>query len=588
MYSLLRTTRFAAWILAAAAAGVVAAAIGAAQPAKVSAAPMALSIRDPQSIAGVPDVALTVRINRLDQLFPRLDAMIAPILPGMGVEMLKMQLGNALGDPTLAGVDQTRAAMICVFAPEGGGEMPTVALLPVASAQLKTTLEARGSLVYQKEGGKTLLVADVNNEKGMTAGRANFDKLEAILAQPVPSDVSVYVNVELLMARYEKTIESGLAEMMRNMEQMQKMMGQPGAGTALLSLQLQTALGIIKEMKDLGVDLSLKKEGAELGMILRAKPNTALAKVLDSPAASDPSLLNYLPRTGSVVGFAGFDSAAWADFIAAKVNEVMAAAPKTTASAQLKTDQLAQFVRRTTAMKKSAALDFLTPGADNLLNGAVIYETTNAGDYLKELRTVKKTMDDLGLTALYKSMGVDMSITFQDKVREYKGTPIHKMTTSVNMAGMEAMPGPGAAMMKMFTFQEQEIAAVDNFVIHDLNAKRMDSLIDALKAKKPAVSTPLHSQAQAGGMLYVDLFPARLGAWGMQLVQAFAPPGQGAGPQFAQIATKLKTLETEPITFFAGSSQGKLQATLFVPTDPIVKIRDVVMQPMQVPQPVAP
>ncbi|MCX8038455.1 MAG: hypothetical protein N3D11_15640 [Candidatus Sumerlaeia bacterium] len=588
MWNSRRTRRIAAWILAAVVAGMVAAGIGVVCPERVSAASAALTIRDPQAIAGVPDVAITVRINRLDQLFPRLDAMIAPILPGMGVEMLKLQLGNALGDPTLTGVDQTRAAMICVFAPEGGGEMPAVALVPVASAQLKTTLEARGSLVYQKEGGKTLLVADVNNEKGMTAGRANFDKLEAILAQPVPSDVSVYVNVELLMARYEKTIENGLAEMMRNMEQMQKMMGQPGAGTAMLGLQLHGALSVIKELKDLGVDLSLKKEGAELGLILRAKPDTALAKVLDSKPALDTALLNYLPRTGSVVGFAGIDSAAPADYIAAKFNEVMAAAPKTTATAQLKADQMAKFLQRTTAMKKSTAFDFLAPGTDNILNGAIIYETSNANEYLKELRTLKKTMDDLGLTALYKGMGMDFSVTFQDKVRDYKGTPIHKMTTSVNMAGMEAMPGPATAMMKMFTTQEYEIAAVDNYVIHDLNSKRIDPLIDALKAKKAAVSTPLRSQSQAGGMLYVDLFPARLGAWGMQIVQSFAPPGQGAGPQFAQVATKLKTLETEPVTLFAGSSQGKLQATLFVPVDPIVKIRDAVMQPPQVPQPIAP
>jgi len=563
---------------------------GSGAPAEAPVPSKAVAIPDPRAVS-VPDVAVAVRINRLDQLLPKFGALVGSIVPAVNTEVLKTQLGNALGDPALASLDQTRPILVCVFDPAAGGGPSPVALLPVTSDQLTSSMQARGNLVYQKKGGKTLLMTDAGNEKGMVAGRENYDKLEALLKEPLPSDVDVYVNVELLMTRHAAAIDAAVKELMKNMEQMQQMMGQPAGPNPILYMEIAGALGTIKELKDLGAEVNFSKEGVEAGAVLRAKPGTSLATLLDAGSAPDLSpLVGYVPRTGAVVGFAGgYDGTRWANFLGAKMDEALASLPQTTATAVIKRDALRKWIESSTRLKLATAFDFLTPGASNLLSGVIVLETSDANAYLNELKNLSKNLEATGMGAILTQSGTKMTTTFKEKVREYKGVPIHLLVIDVAMPQMGEAAMPMMNFMKNLMHQEYEIAVVDNLVVQDMGSKKIDSIIDALKAKKPLSPAPLNAQNlfPKGGVMYLDVLPARITSWFLQMAQAFMPMAQ-PGPESEQVILRLKSLETKPISLFIAAGQSKAQTRLSVPIEPIVKIKQAIVPAPPAPEPVAP
>lgn len=549
--------------------------------AAVSGAKRTLTVPDPMAVA-VPDVAVVVRVNRLDQLLSKVEALASQVSPAINADVLKAQLGNALRDPTLAGIDQTRPLLLAVFDPVGGKDLSSAALLPVTSAQYKDKFQAMGMNVYQKEGGKTLLLAE--KEAGAVAGRQAFDQLEALMSQPLQSDISVFVNVEMMLTRHAAQIDAGVNQMTMMMEQMQKMGGQKASPAALVGLEARAVLSAAKEIKDLGVDVSISKDGVDLGAVLRAKPGTLLAKMFDDPTYPDPSLLGYVPGTGAIIGYMGGDNGPAADFLSAKLDEVFAATSGPIV-AQIKLAELKKIIDRTLRLQKGVAYDLMNPGGTGL--GTVsVTEVSNGAAYLNELKNLGKSLEAAGVMALYKTSGMNMEMAFKENVRNYGGVAIHQMITDVTMPEQPGMPPAFAVFMKSFLHQEYEVAAVGNYIVSDMGAKKMDTIIDALKAKKPLWTPALNAQKvfPKEGDLYCDILPGRLAAWGLQIAQPFIAPMMAAmGPEGEAMMARIKALETKPISFFLQSAQGKLLGRLAFPIDPILKIRQTIMSPPAAP-----
>jgi hypothetical protein len=60
------------------------------------------------------------------------------------------------------------------------------------------------------------------------------------------------------------------------------------------------------------------------------------------------------------------------------------------------------------------------------------------------------------------------------------------------------------------------------------------------------------------------------------------------GPQVEKAIAKVNALQTKSIAFYMSSHQGKAEARMFVPVQPIVQIKTIVEEAMQPPAPVAP
>jgi hypothetical protein len=529
------------------------------------------------------DLAVAVRINRLDQVLSKIEALGSQVVPGFTADQIKTQIGNRLGDPVLAGLDQTRSILVLVFDPTAAkqpGQKPrpaVAALLPVTSDQYKIKFQAMGMNVYQRDGGKTLLVAQ--DENGAVAGRQVFDQLEGTLAQPLASDLNVYVNIEMLMTRHGAELDAGINQMTTMMDQMQKMAGQQaGSPAAMLALELRAILSVAKEIKDLGFDVGMSKDGVDFGAIVRAKPATPLAKWFDQPTVPDLSLLGYVPGTGAIVGVSGGDQSKVAEFLAGKIDEVFAAT-SSPAVAQIKRAELKALVNRVVALQKGKAFDIMNAGGTGM-GGVALAEVKDAAAYMNELKNLNKTLEAVGILGLYKSMGTEMTIAFKENVRNYAGVPIHQMVTDVNMAQMmNQVPPPMMAFIKMFTHQEYEIAVVGNCVVTDMGAKKMDAVIDALKAKKPLGTLSLNAQSifPKEGNLYADIYPGRIAAWGLQVAQPILATMGPMGPEADATMAKFKALQTKPISVFLAVAQGKLQGKVSLPIDPVLKIKAALM-----------
>jgi len=371
------------------------------------------------------------------------------------------------------------------------------------------------------------------------------------------------------------------------------MTGQSPGAAQILGLEVQGALSVAKEIKDLQVDVSLGNDGAVLGVILRAKPNTLLAKALEQKAIPDTSLVGYVAGTGGIVGCIGGDSDTLAEFLGAKVEEVLAATAPAGES-PLKPAELKAYLERSLGLTSAVAFDYLTTDTESTFNGVMVLHVTDPEAYETMLRNVQKNLDATGLTDLYTSMGMSLTMTFKEKVREHDGVAIHQLIQDMKaeqITQMEEMFPPMAALMKNFTHMEYEVAFVGDYVVYDLGSQRMDATIDALKARKPLATTPLTAQQifPKEGIFYMDLHPGRLATWGVTVAESVMGEMLAAmGPQVGQITASLKTLETKPISAFATAYQGKLQAQLFLPVDPIVKIKDVLTGQALAPQPATP
>ena len=544
-------------------------------------------IPEPKAV-GVPDVAVTVRINSLDQLLPKIQAIAGQFVPGLTPEAIKAILGSQLGDPALAGLNQSSPLLLAVFDFRGGEKPVVAALIPVASDQYKTIFQARQLLVYQKEGSKTLLVAQ--EERASVAGRQAFDQLEALRTQPMSSDISVYANAEMLVTNHAAQITSAMAQNVQNMKQMQQMTGLPSALIYLSAASNRNNVTMLKEIKDATLDISLSKDAVELGATFRAKPGTEMAQMLSPRTTLDPSLLGFLPNTGAIVGLAGADPESQAKKIGDMADQFLGEIPQTELGS-IKKAELKDWLVRWTKMSRGAAFDFLSPGSGDPINFTEIVEPVDAKQFLAMLQDLPKDLENTGVTSALKKAGVGLNVQYTPSARTHSGVTVAKMVVDVTLPPLPGnMPPPAQAFVSKLTHLETEIATVDGNVVLDLGSKRMDTIIDAMKAKKPLATAALASQAfPKGGYLYLDIYPDRAARWVIQLLESVMGPMFAAmGPRVEQIVAQFKTLQTKPIAMYCAAANGAWEGKFSIPMDPIVKIKQILTTAPVAPPPPPP
>jgi hypothetical protein len=557
-------------------------------PAATPAAPQGAAVIPEPKAIGVSDVAVTVRINSLNLLLPKIQAIVSQFAPGITPEAIKAIVGSPVGDPGLAGLDPASPILLAVFDFRGGESPAVAAMIPVTSDQYKTMFQARQLSVYQKEGSKTLLVAQ--DERAAVAGRQAFDQLEALRTQPMSSDISVYGNIEMLVTNHAAQITSAMAQNVQNMKQMQQMTGFPSAIIYLSAASNRNNVAMLKEIKDATLDISLSKDAVDLGATIRAKPGTDMAKMLSPRTTPDPSLLGYLPNTGAIVGLAGADPENQAKKISDMADLFLAEIPQTELG-PIKKAELKDWLVRSTKLSRGAAFDFLTAGSSDVINFTEISEATDPKQVEAMLQSLSKDLENTGITAALKSAGVGLNVQYTPNARTHSGVAIAKMVIDLTLPQMPPnTPPPAQALLSKITHLEAEIATVDSNVILDVGSKRMDAIIDAMKAKKPLATAALASQAfPKGGYLYLDIYPDRAARWVIQLIESIMGPGFAAmGPRVEQIVAQFKTLQTKPIAMYCAAANGAWQGKFSIPMEPIAKIRQILMAPPVAPPPPPP
>ena len=541
-----------------------------------------LVLPDPQAV-NVADVAIAIRINRVDQALPKAAQLISAFVPMFTADMIRERVGIMLGDPGLAGLDQTRSILLCLFAPQGSPQPAFAALLPVNNDQYKTRFEAMGQFVHQNPGGKTLLVA--RDEAGAVTGRTAMAQLEAALSQPAASDVSVYVNVEMLMSRYNDAINAGISQMVQAMQAQMQAMGDqvPGgaAGMSIFAMELFGLLEVAKDIKDLELAVTLSPNGAETSFLLRAKPATGLATMLADPVAPDLSVQSLVPGTGAIVGCAAGDTGPARDYLEQVLAKAVAAVP-VVPNSKFNPNKMKDLFLMNLGRSQAAAFDLLASTAGGGLSGIMVFKIQDPNHFLQILRDANKIIQESGMSEI-----MAMQIQFQENARQYKGVSIHKYTQQGEMPmPMGAPGGPPAAFMGIIQSlmnQQAEVAVVGEHIVYTLGSTKIEPVIDAVQAGKPLSRSPLTAQGLIKEAdLYLDIHPGRFIAFVLGFMKDFVP-------QATEMAPKLAAIQVQPISLAMGTGQGKLQFKLAIPLASLIQTRDAIMQSMgQGVAPVAP
>ncbi len=531
-------------------------------------------VPDPQVI-DVADVALAVRVNRVDQVLPKVTSLCQAFVPTFTPEMIRDRIALALADPALAGLDQSRSIMICLFAPQGSPAPGLAVLIPVNNDQYKTRFETMGSFVHQNPGGKTLIVAW--DEAAAVAARTALGQLEELLNQPPKADLSVYVNVEMLMSRYNAAIEAGAKHMIQGMmAQLQAVGDQMPGGTdaaSVFALEVFGFLEFAKEVKDLEFSVSLTKAGPQMSFLLRAKPGTALAKALEYPYVADMSALSFVPGTGAIVGCAGATDEAGIAWLGGVLDRAAAAVP-VNPNSKFDPKKMKDVWMMGMGRSQAAAFDVLSPTPGGGMSGLIVYKVQDPEKFMSVARNAQEIIDAAGMSSF-----MPMNIQFQENVRTYKGVAIHKCTQTgeMPMPGM-GMGGPETAivssMMQTFLNQNAETAVVGDYVVSAMGGSKIEPVIDAILAKKPLSTGKVAAMSMVKEAdLYMDIHPTRAISFVLGLLK-------DVGPQANAMAPAIAAAQVEPITVTGSSGEGKAQFSAAIPLASVLQIRDLVMQAM--------
>jgi len=520
----------------------------------------------------IPNAKVAIRIARLDQLLPDLEAFLKPLAPSMNAAAIRAQIGNMLGDPTLANLDQTRPIAFVVFElPKGTTEpLGIAALLPVKNDAYVKTFQARGVLTYLPQGGKTLLLAQ--GEPTMVLARQNMKSLEALVNEAVPGDVMAYVDLAGLMTRFEKEINGGLRQLTMAMQAA----GQPAGAAQLLDLEVRALASVLRDIQDVALRLDVTGQALDISKSLQAKAGSGLAPVLDQPAVN-PAVLGFLPGKGAITGIVSMNDAT-AKYAQAKMDEVLAQANTSPSLTAEQRATLKDFIGRAMSLQKTVAADILFADATTGgLSGVTVSEVTDPGAYLSFMREQEALMKKSGLLSMYQGMGMDMQIKFEEKVRTHNDVPIHRFTQKFDMKGMAGMPPEAAGFMSMFTNLSTELAVVGNYVIGGLGGgQQIDAVIDAVKAKKPMSQGTLAAQPLLKeSFLLADVHLTRLVGWLFGMLGPMMGPMLDT-PEMRKLAEQLRTAQVKPVALAVAADNGILQARLVVPNEPIARIVDMV------------
>ncbi len=254
------------------------------------------------------DCLFCVRINKLDSSLGAVDQYIAGVSPiPLSVAMLaKMQLGNLLGDPMLAGVNT--GGDLAIFAmplpAEPGAFMPQVGLGMLVPVSGQEFYQQRPD--SQLPGGRHALVAlvpsmaeAVDAVKQRMASSALAGALSPdVLGESQTAPAWAHVNIAAAVEVFGPMLFAQVDQMTAMMQQ------RPGteANAKVAMAQMEFAQAFLMQLDSLSAVIDPRPNALHAAVTLHARPNTDLAAMLVADPAMKPghSLGGFLNESAAV------------------------------------------------------------------------------------------------------------------------------------------------------------------------------------------------------------------------------------------------------------------------------------------------
>ena len=427
---------------------------------------LAQSPETDQLLKSIPaETLFCVRINNFNTSLNQIDQFLTGVSP-VGVSMLvKTYLTNLLGSPQLAGlnIDGSFAAFGSVLndpAPQPGA-MPNIFIgvfAPVADYQQfldgissKTPADANGIVKVLSLGKPVILVTKDGNyalatwanqydnlvayKKMMNIGTSAAPKTEMLRTglgsseskQAVSEPFWIYANIQQVNKTFAPFIAGGIAGIKAYMQNI------PSAQTGLSNEGLQNIMNmyvniieaILKEVKSVSFSMNPKPTVLNITKITTAVTGTEIAKMFASnPSAEQNNLFPYL-EDGAMMNFAFLlNSPLFKQAIDLQVNLIAAITGKSTDSEDLqKMKTIAENMIDT--IKGPAAYTIsVDPNMKPPFKGSYVIAVKDEKKFQQLMNDSIEMMTTMGLTDLYKSMGIEMDFKINKNAETYKNISI--------------------------------------------------------------------------------------------------------------------------------------------------------------------
>lgn len=269
--------------------------------------PLSLNAQDSPLEFFPANADLVVRLNEPDQTIENVATLVDSVVPGTGVgdmirDSAEAQLGQMISNPTLAGVDITKAWYLGVFAK--GQEEPSV-VFAIPAIDTDDLTSAIGSNMDSDVHGNWVLYTDRGEVPGVAAveqsvAKSINKKTADVLNQ---GDLGLYVNAKHLRETYAEELETAHDQALDSLNQLRFLAPQMegvdiGAMVDIYGSLLEKFYQAVNDSQSFAAAVDIDATGIKIEEYLEVGSNSESAKLLSSLPTSEFSNLNKLPKDG--------------------------------------------------------------------------------------------------------------------------------------------------------------------------------------------------------------------------------------------------------------------------------------------------
>lgn len=440
--------------------------------------------------ATIADTYGTVVIGDLPGMVDRGAELAKKVSPGISGEVLRGQLGMMLGDE---GMKSVPAGSGLVFVmPQAGSPF---LLLETEEGKAESFTE----LLNQRLGGKakmvnSKLVAISMNEPGLASatGAMGTSAAELLNSNDDKFIVATF-DADLLIKDKGAQIDAGL----KNISAMAPRSDADSSSTAKMMQmlgQMVKSVGKRTDVATVKIDLSadgilFEKTMFPIGGVTMATPEgpsgQELLKSVTDPANPLLRFESFMDTQSAIAGLTGVN------------NEVLLALGSTqadldvgTALMETASEAFGDGMAGSTSMDKDGT------------NGTYVILVINKDKALQYINDASEEFSTTGaLTRMYKSMGLDTSMTLQRNVGNIDGEPVHQFSLAI-----KPPTGSDKFMAGLHKPKTGKLTFVNDKMVIALGKTSIDEAVAAVKAGSATGSAELESRAKlpANGALYLD------------------------------------------------------------------------------------
>lgn len=252
------------------------------------------------------DVDIVLRLAEPDKSIESLVELVNAAQPGFGEiarGAVNENLGKAISNPGLVGVDQSRDWHVGIF---GQGKNEPLVVFAIPAVETADVVGALGDSFSTHVQGKFVLYTDKGELPAVPSAADSLAK--ALEGAPKSAfelgEVSLYVNSKHLVQEYETEIDTAYDQVLEGLNQLRFAIPQDtgvnmGPIIEMYGTMAEKIFQGVRDSQSLVVAIDFGKEGVRVEEYLEFGSRTESAKVLAELKASSMSDLKNLPRGAS-------------------------------------------------------------------------------------------------------------------------------------------------------------------------------------------------------------------------------------------------------------------------------------------------